>query len=132
MGWDHGTYGWDAMDEKIRSLQRKGIPFTVEYGEAVLHRGWDQDGPPQKLRTVKYRNRKSVDMVFEEYLLVDDGDCDGRSVVRTIVYPAGKRPRLHTQVYDRGQLLWLYRVPADVTDFLYCINDGSWTRLDMR
>jgi hypothetical protein len=37
-------------------------------------------------------------MICEEYLAVDDQDCDGASAVAIVVYEQGHRPELKTTV----------------------------------
>lgn len=59
-------------------------------------------GHRQGLRVGRFTIPDGRKMVVEEYLAVDDRDCDGTSVIAIEVYPEGERPDLEsqTQVFE--------------------------------
>lgn len=68
-------------------------------------------------------------MVIEEYLSIDDGDCDGSSRVSVEVYREGERPYLYRMVYDGGQCHYP-NAPSQAAvadnEVRYCINTGKF------
>ncbi len=59
-------------------------------------------GHRQRLRVGRFTVPDGRKMAVEEYLAVDDRDCDGTSVIAIEVYPEGERPDLEsqTQVFE--------------------------------
>lgn len=55
-------------------------------------------GHRQSLRICRFTTPDGQNMVAEEYLAVEDHDCDGQSRVAIEVYPEGKRPDLESRV----------------------------------
>lgn len=127
MSWDHGTYGWEAYENFVFALKVAGTPVVEERKEEAYVRGsdlncggcngycnWDIlaekfDGElcaccrgtcdhKQNLRIGRFASLNGQRMVVEEYLAVDDRDCDGGSIVAISVYEEGLRPNLVAQV----------------------------------
>lgn len=75
-------------------------------------------------------------MVAEEYLSVDDGDCDGTSRYDFVVYREGQRPELEREVIlcGGGPCLGEGDYPEPYEDlprhFIFHINDGQVCALD--
>lgn len=111
MSWNHQTIG-DGASGFLEALRIVGVPF--EEGE----------------HGYVFTTLDGRQMVAEEYLSVDDGDCDGTSVCSYVVYELGQRPELYTRVLDGGMRSEDYPVIRDGAEtfpyiFDYCINDGT-------
>lgn len=101
MSYDHRTEGNEQFDAFLRALQLVGIRPRVEELEKPVDIG-GQFGPGGHLRKATFRipdRRKGLElMAVEEYLSVDNPDCDGISRIAIEVYPEGKRPDLESRV----------------------------------
>lgn len=128
MSWDHGTYGWEAYESFVATLALAGIQVTEERKEEAYVRGQDMNcgscggncdfdseteehtgerceccrgvcGHKQNLRIGRFVDSDGRRMVVEEYLAIDDRDCDGRSLIAISLYEEGHRLNLATQVF---------------------------------
>lgn len=97
MGWDHGTYGWEAYEGFTAALKANGISYRQEKLTEKLHRGRDTSSPQQRLRRAHFTTPDGKLMVVEEYLRVKDWDCDGSDRIAISVYEEGQRPKLKTK-----------------------------------
>lgn len=103
MSWDHGTYGWEQYEEILSALRQREIAYVEELKDAEYSRGADLDEERQRLRIARFVNHDSESvgeaMVVEEYLAVEDNDCDGRNLVGIVIYKEfGQKPNLTTLV----------------------------------
>jgi len=110
MGYDHRTVGFDEYDsfrffyEGQEWLEEEiGEPIITDFYRYWLARNRDPEnqgnGYLQRLRIAIFRDESSNQlMVAEEWLAVEDRDCDGTDVVKLAVYRLGHRPRLIKQV----------------------------------
>ena len=98
MSWDHGTYGWEQYESILSALRQRGIAYEEGPESASYSRGADVDGESQKLRAARFTNTDGKSMIVEEYLAVEDNDCDGRDLVGIMVYEEGQKPNLTTLV----------------------------------
>ena len=95
MSWDHGTYGWEAIEQFSHALGVMGIAQVIEEGPSNQYRGSDLGGVEQNFRIIRFAtSNPNKRWVAEEYLAVKDGDCDGSDQVRYEVYEEGHRPDL--------------------------------------
>lgn len=124
MSYDHRTEGFEAYEAFVNALKVAGVPYTEEQktesyvrGADLEHAcfcGYDYDpekpyetcpcdqgtcGHVQRLRVARFTTVSGKPMVVEEYLTVDDQDCDGTSIVGIAVYAEGERPELEAQVF---------------------------------
>jgi hypothetical protein len=116
MSWNHRTIG-SGVSAFLEALRIVGVP--IEEGE----------------HGIVFTTPDGRQMVAEEYLSVDDGDCDGTSEYSCVVYELGQRPMLYTRVLDSGMNGEDYPAVRDDTGnlpytFDYCINDGTFTILE--
>ncbi len=101
MSWNHGTYGWEKYESFVQALDVLGIAYTEEFKDEEYSRGSDLYGDgPQKLRIARFTDTSERNMVCEEYLSVQDCDCDGSSQVAIAVYEQGQQPELMTEVRE--------------------------------
>jgi hypothetical protein len=127
MGWDHGTYGWESYEAVVNGFKTLGISVEETFQELSRSRGRDNGRHRVNLRMATFSAPDGKAMVVEEYLALDDGDCDGMSRVDAVVYEQGNRPELFTQVLDGGH----ERYPEFLQDgeriyeFRYLLNDGT-------
>ena len=103
MSWDHGTYGWEQYEDILSALRQRGIPYVEELKDASYSRGADlnygvSNSEKQNLRIARFTNTDGKSMVMEEYLVVGDYDCDGRSLIGIVIYEAGFKPNFTTLV----------------------------------
>jgi hypothetical protein len=109
MSWDHETTGWDRFETALAELKaEKGVSVgevTSPVLDMLLFRGRDNVGEPMYLRQCRYF-RGGVGFVLEEYLAVDDGDCDGESMVDIVQYEEGRRPTLYRTVLWGGMFAY--------------------------
>lgn len=98
MSWDHGTFGWDRYDDILSALWQRKISHVEELKDESYSRGADLDEERQNLRIARFMNTDGKSMVMEEYLAVEDNDCDGRSLVGVVIYEEGHKPDLTTLV----------------------------------
>ncbi len=127
MSWDHGTFGWESYEAVTNALTAMGLSFEETLQDMSRSRGHDRSAEPQRLRVATFTGPNGKVMVAEEYLAVDDGDCDGQSRVDVSVYEQGNRPQLFTKVYDGGHEQYsdaLRDGQSYPLPFLYCLNDG--------
>lgn len=121
MSYSHVTVGWDKIETMIDILKALGISLAItEHGDR-LERGSFQcycycgysDDPKdredccdcgnnicnhrQRLRIVRFKF-EGQHFILEEYLAVDDDDCDGVSIVDVAIYKQGERPNIVTVV----------------------------------
>lgn len=123
-GWDGNCMcycGYDVRGLDLTRIQDFLRSHGVEYSEEELRKDLEKDetlasvflrwgyretcpcctgtcGHRQGLRICRFTTPDGQKMVAEEYLAVDDQDCDGTSVVSIEVYPEGKRPDLESRV----------------------------------
>lgn len=113
MSYDHRTVGFEEFDQlKLRSRewleQEMGDYFIMDYGahSAAMCSYCDPYEDllcehSRRLRIAIFRDQGSDElMVAEEWLAVEDHDCDGTSVVKLAVYRLGHRPRLVKQIVN--------------------------------
>lgn len=124
MSWNHRTVGFERMDSLLELLGLLEHPHTVELKNERYARGldadccyYDQDGNPdescpfcrgkcdhpQRLRIVRFTAKiggTPLPYVAEEWLRIDDKDCDGTSAVDVALYPEGMRPALVTEILE--------------------------------
>ena len=99
MSWNHGTYGWEKYESFLQGLSVAGIAYTEGLKDETHSRGSDLYGDGhQHLRIARFTDAAGKQMVCEEYLAIDDQDCDGSSQVDISVYEQGQRPELRTEV----------------------------------
>lgn len=99
MSWNHGTYGWEAIEGFMHSLDVLRIPYEVEEISSNRFRGTDLSGIEQPFRKVKF-TQLGVTKIAEEYLYFKSGDCDGHSQVSYTVYDEGCRPEFYEEDID--------------------------------
>jgi hypothetical protein len=117
MSWNHYTTGWDVFDKQVETLKKlynarfpgaededdldKALDwqeYTTPCKVKTLYYPSDLDGEPRNLRLVRFVEPDTgVRWTLEEWLAVDDRDCDGTSRVTTTLYQEGQRPVLETQ-----------------------------------
>jgi len=114
MGYDHRTIGWDDFDS-FKYFHEGPDWLEEEHGEPIitdycLHNStcvWDDPFQEkrrpcehmQRLRIAVFKDDSSNQlMVAEEWLAIEDRDCDGIDVVKLAVYRLGHRPRLIKQI----------------------------------
>ncbi len=93
MSYNHTTVGFDEFDSfKLNSQawtwleEEFGEPFIADYSDPDRKR---------RLRIAVFCDPSSHElMVAEEWLAVEDHDCDGTDVVKIAVYRLNHRPRL--------------------------------------
>lgn len=97
MSYNHRTVGNEQFDAFLRALRLYGVKPKVEELETAVDIG-GPFGPGGHLRKATFQlpGRKTV-MVVEEYLSVNNQDCDGISQIAIEVYPKGKRPNLESR-----------------------------------
>lgn len=123
MSYDHRTEGFESYEAFTNALKVAGIQFTEELQEEAHVRGADLEhacwcgydpekpdetcpcdqgtcGHVQRLRLARFTTVGGKPMVVEEYLAVEDHDCDGTDVITITVYPEGEQPNLKTQVLE--------------------------------
>lgn len=124
MSWDHQFIGFSAFEGFVKELQEKGEAVSVENKADSFIRGRAQDCgcdcPPrdemefggvcehckqscdhyQPLRRAEYRSGSGRRMVVEEYLLFDDHDCDGESIIALSIHPADITPLFQVTVLE--------------------------------
>ncbi len=98
MSWDHGTYGWERYDGILSALRQRSIPYVEELKDEEYSRGADLDEERQYLRIARFTNTDKKSMIVEEYLAVEDNDCDGRNLVDVVIYEEGCKPNFTTLV----------------------------------
>lgn len=131
MSWDHGTYGFETFEELVKALPALGATSIVEHlSEESYVRGSDAySDSTQALRTATFVTCQGLKQVIEEYLSVDDGDCDGSSRISVAIYPDGERPILYRLVYDGGHCRYP-NTPGQGAGrgntVRYCINTGTF------
>lgn len=95
MSWEHGTYGWEAIEQLVHVLGVLRLDCSVEERESGLFRGPDIAEVKQNFRIIRFASHMpNKRWVVEEYLEIDDRDCDGKSKVRYEIYEEGHRPDL--------------------------------------
>ncbi len=102
MSWDHGTYGWEEFDGFFNALVLLGVANAVTSHGPTRSVGYDFGPTERQLRQVTFVGSDGVSMTCREYLIVDDGDCDGRSRVGIAVFVTANPPVLWTTVLDGG------------------------------
>lgn len=100
MSWSHQTVGWDKFEAFVLALRKAGIVVLEEEKAEVLTRGFDLDDRKAHLRIAYFKTKRGKRMVVEEWLQVEDRDCDGTSVVDIAIYAYGRRPSLVTEILD--------------------------------
>ncbi len=98
MSWDHGTYGWEQYEDVLSALRQRDIPYVEELKATSYFHGADLDEVRQNLRIARFVNTDKKSMVMEEYLAVEDCDCDGRNLIGIAIYEEGHKPDLTTLV----------------------------------
>ena len=106
MSWNHGTYGFDRYEKFVQALDTIGIKYEETLKDEVFIRGADFGcccveeicEHKQHLRIAKFKNTEGLIMFAEEWLSVDDHDCDGASQIDLAVYEEGNRPELVTEI----------------------------------
>ena len=98
MSYNHRTEGNEQFDAFVRALQLQGIKPEVEELEKVVDIGgpFGDDGHLRKATFRLYGHKTA--MVLEEYISVEDHDCDGISRIAIEVYLEGERPDLESRV----------------------------------
>lgn len=97
MSYNHRTEGSEQLDAFLHALQLLGIKPEVKELEKTFDIGGYDDDKHMRKATFRLPGRKSK-MVVEEYLSMDDHDCDGISRIAIEVYPESKRPDLESRV----------------------------------
>lgn len=126
MSWEHGTFGWEAYEAFVTGLRSADISYAEEKKPEAYVRGQDLNcggchgycdydletevhsgnlcpcckgtcGHRQNLRIARWTTPNGRKMVVEEYLAVEDHDCDGESSVDIAVYEKGQRPDLESR-----------------------------------
>lgn len=115
MSYDHRTVGFERFDSYLSALKATGTPVVegeseeevvTDFAEHNCTCEWyppDEEWPCQhkrRLRRVVFSNSSKKLMVVEEWLEVEDYDCDGTDVVGIAVYPLGQRPKLTPKVLE--------------------------------
>lgn len=101
MSWDHRTIGFEAMDAVLEMLKLTSIQHVIILKDEHVKTGYDYEMKPKvRLRKVVISDQNHKVKIAEEYLAIDDRDCDGTSCVKTALYPKGRKPRLITQVIN--------------------------------
>lgn len=110
MSYDHRTVGFSEYDSFLYFSdatdwleEERGEYIITDYCAHNCHCTHisDEEVCPhmQRLRIAVFRDPISQEiMVAEEWLAVEDRDCDGTDVVKLAVYRLGHRPRLIKQV----------------------------------
>lgn len=94
MSYDHTTCCFEAFDAAIRTLRFLSIYPKVEHLDKQVDVGF---GDKVALRKATFRIPWNGEVkVVEEYLAVQDCDCDGTDLVEVAVYDEGKRPDLES------------------------------------
>lgn len=93
MSYNHTTVGSEAFDAFMKALEVLNVTVEVP----APSRTPDGTLLRKALFTTYTRRRTPRDMVVEEYLSVDDRDCDGISRVAIEVYPRDNRPDLEAR-----------------------------------
>ena len=99
MSYTHTAGGWESYEAVTKTLKSLGITYQEKLRDKVLSRG---HAGSQNLRVATFTAPNGKVMVAEEYLAVDDGDCDGQSRVDVSVFEQGNRPQLATHVINGG------------------------------
>ncbi len=98
MSYNHRTKGNEQFDAFVRALQLQGTRPEVEELEKVVDIGGPY-GNGGHLRKATFRLPGcDSGMVVEEYLSVEDQDCDGISRIAIEVYREEERPDLESRV----------------------------------
>ena len=97
MSYNHTTVGFEAFDAFIKSLRLQGIKPKVKETSKVVDLGLEEDSRHLRTATFRRPGHKRV-MVVEEYLAIQDNDCDGLSRVAIETYEDGKRPDLEKRL----------------------------------
>ncbi|MCX6744774.1 MAG: hypothetical protein NTX82_04585 [Candidatus Parcubacteria bacterium] len=107
MSYNHEYRGWEQYEQYCNGLRLQGIsvqedhPGELEFqGRVAYERGPKYHSHPQRLRMAHFTTKEGSRMVVEEWLAVDDQDCDGRSIIGLLVYPENLRPMMVTQVLE--------------------------------
>ena len=93
MSWNHTTVGFEKFDGFMQALQVSGVTPKIEELERAVDAGTFADLRHLRKATFRRKGRKRQ-MVVEEYLAINDCDCDGISAVDIEVYQKGHRPNL--------------------------------------
>jgi hypothetical protein len=97
MSYNHQTVGFEAFDTFIQALELLDVETKQwELPFKVYDVGYEQE--TKHLRAATFTHPKSNrKMVVEEYLLIEDQDCDGTSRVAIEVYEDCHRPNLEAR-----------------------------------